>query len=132
MTGAADRDPGKSLRILEEERAFVGCRVVAIDVEEALVAFVALDVKMSQIIGPPGEARFEVLARSQIAYVAVQLANVQVVQLVAALVLTGQDPVIVRKIVDANDRIGPRVGQFRKWAASDPLTVGIEDAARVR
>ena len=131
MPVPADDDLAEPAGVFENETALAVRRVVAVQIEEALVAFVRQCVEVFQITRPAGKARLQPFAGRQVAHRPVNLAHVDVVQLIAAFIVSNQDAVVVGKVTHGGNRVGRRVSELRRWTALDRLAVGVEDAARV-
>ena len=139
--GLVDHDPaavvGDGRReelagVLEQDAALQGRGVIGHDVESRRIAGVGRQVEGRAVAGPAEEAGLEVLAGRQVDDRAVLVADIDVVQLVAALVGGEQDPAVMGKVADGEGRVVGRGGQRDGVAAREWQGVGVEHAGSIR
>src|SRR6185369_10007295 len=81
-----------------------------IDIEEAWIAFVGGEEERLAIVAPLEEIRFDFFAGREVAFAAVQLAQVEMAVLISAAIVRVKDAVIVGKIRDGKRALLGGVG----------------------
>ncbi len=119
-------------RVPEEQRPGVGGRVAAVDVEEPRVALVRDDVERMAVGCPAQEIRLQLRPGREVLLGAIGANHVEMVQLVAALVSSDQDAIVVRKERDRSHRVGGGLRHGRSVSAGDWNGIGVVDPGAVR
>src|SRR3546814_12340880 len=88
------------LVVREEQRLGIAIGLDHVEIEEARVALVGLNEEALAVVRPFDEARDMLRARRNVARGAVELADIDMCQFVAALIARNKDALVVREIAD--------------------------------
>ena len=114
-----------------DQFALVVIGVVAVDVEELRITLVADDVEGVAVMAEAHEAGLEVFARREVAFAAVGLDHVQVVELVAPFIAAHQHAVVVREEGFGVDVVGVGRRHGGPFTAAHGHRVRVPDAGLV-
>ena len=101
------------------------------DVEELRVALVGGEEERLPVLAPLEEIRLRLLARREVALGAIQLAQIEVLVLVPALVVAIKETRVVRKRRRDISAFLGRIGQLLRFSAADRQAVDVEDSTLV-
>ena len=130
---AIGRDVGKvvALVVLEDHLPGVAVGLILVNVEEPLVALVAADEERRVVLGPAVERGFQPFPGRQVGDGALGVLDVDVVQLVPALVAGVEEALIVGEVAHSDDVVVGRGGELHRLAAGHGEGVSVVDPGLV-
>jgi hypothetical protein len=116
----------------EDHPPFVIVGVIGIEIEGLRVAFVAGDPECLAVRAEALERGLHLAAGRQVLHRSVALADIDVVELVAALVRGEDHPCVVREVARPEGGVVPGLGQRLRGPAAYRQRVGVEYARLIR
>ena len=117
--------------ILEEQAAGVAIDGIFVQIEIAFVALIGGNEEALLVVGKASELGLELVAGRQILDAAIQLTDIDMIELVAALIGGVEDASVVGEVTDRVVRIGGRLGQGRRFTTGGRHLIEIDDTADI-